>query len=192
MLMRYSHPFFLILFSMFTAGWAFTLPAIDSGGYWTLTRPSLDIQFIAKIIAMSASENRRLPATLEELTVEGKNGSGKYLRSLPQDPWRHPYVYKVLDADARRFVVYSAGPDGIDNGGGGDDIVGGAKSYACELYGSCLTAKDYANRALGILSALVLLTWIIFCICSMFKWMPWGRVRATIGRDRPLADLGTE
>jgi hypothetical protein len=164
---------------MFTAGWAFTLPAIDSGGYWTLTHPSLDIQFISKIVEMSASENHHLPATLEELAVDGKDGSGKYLRRLPQDPWRHPYVYKVLDAAARRFVVYSAGPpDGIDNGGGGDDIVGGAKSYACELYGSCLTSKDYANRALGILSVLVLSTWIIFCIRSMFNWMPWWRVRA--------------
>lgn len=180
--MRYPHPFFLILLLTFTAGWAFTLPAIDSGGYWPLTRPSLDIQFISKILAISASENHRLPTTLEELTVEGKDGSGKYLRRLPRDPWRHPYVYKVLDADARRFVVYSAGPDGIDNGGGGDDIVGGAKSYACELYGSCLTAKDYANRALGILSTLVLLAWIIFCIRLMFKWTLWGRVRAPLAK----------
>jgi hypothetical protein len=163
---------------MCTAGRAFTLPAIDSGGYWTLTRPSLDIQFISKIVARSASENHHVPATLEDLAVEGMDGSGKYLRRLLQDPWRHPYVYKVLDAATRRFVVYSAGPDGIDNGGGGDDIVGGAKRYACELYGSCLTSKDYAHRALGVLSVLVLSTWIIFCIRSMLNWMPWSRVRA--------------
>lgn len=36
------------------------------------------------------------------------------------DPWSQPYIYRVEDSG---FRIYSSGPDGIDERGGGDDIV---------------------------------------------------------------------
>lgn len=175
MKMRYRHPVLLIFLLMFAAGWAFTLPAIDSHGYWPLTHTSLEIQSISRIIATNATENHRIPSNVEVLKMLTKGGSENYSVASRLDPWRHPYVYKILNANELGFVVYSAGPDGIDNGGDGDDVVAGAKNYKCELYGSCLDAKDYANRVFSISAALVLLTWIGFFIHSTFKWMKRSR-----------------
>lgn len=38
------------------------------------------------------------------------------------DMWGHPYVYTAAPSHGAPFVIYSLGPDGIDNGGEGDDI----------------------------------------------------------------------
>lgn len=38
------------------------------------------------------------------------------------DPWLHPYVYKAPSPQNLSYQVYSSGPNGIDEGGGGDDI----------------------------------------------------------------------
>lgn len=38
------------------------------------------------------------------------------------DLWGHPYVYIAAPSSGKPFVIYSRGPNGIDNGGEGDDI----------------------------------------------------------------------
>lgn len=38
-----------------------------------------------------------------------------------RDPWGHPFVYKVEDG-GRKVILRSCGPNGHDDGGGGDDI----------------------------------------------------------------------
>lgn len=69
-------------------------------------------------------EQGRLPATLDELTAATETYSNGFLpnpaRGLVPDPWGNPFVYRV---DGEDFALYSAGPDGIDNGGEGDDVV---------------------------------------------------------------------
>lgn len=162
-----------MLLLIFAAGWVFTLPPIDSHGYWPLTHTSLEIKTISEMIAMNAKESHRIPSNSEELKVVAKESSEKAY--FPLDHWSHPYVYKVLNANAHQFVVYSAGPDGIDNGGEGDDVVGGSKNYKCELYHSCLDAEDYANRVFSFAAAFILLTWIGLAVHSTFKWLARSR-----------------
>ena len=51
----------------------------------------------------------------------------KLLDSLPLDPWGNGYAYKADSAAPKGFFLYSFGPDGKDDGGGGDDIVYGKR-----------------------------------------------------------------
>ena len=39
------------------------------------------------------------------------------------DPWGNPYVYRSPDAQRHSYQLYSRGPNGLDEGGRGDDIV---------------------------------------------------------------------
>jgi len=51
----------------------------------------------------------------------------KLLGSLPLDPWGNGYGYKTDSSASKGFFLYSFGPDGKDDGGGGDDIVYGKR-----------------------------------------------------------------
>ncbi|MEY5063377.1 MAG: type secretion system major pseudopilin GspG [Verrucomicrobiota bacterium] len=51
----------------------------------------------------------------------------KLLESLPLDPWGNGYGYKADSSAPKGFVLYSFGPDGKDDGGGGDDIAYGKR-----------------------------------------------------------------
>jgi len=56
---------------------------------------------------------------------DGANWSGPYLKSaIPQDPWGHFYCYDDNDVNSNCGDSYliSAGPNGVWEGGGGDDI----------------------------------------------------------------------
>lgn len=56
--------------------------------------------------------NDQFPKTLEDLV----NGSRKYIKNLPKDPWKNAYVYKVSNAKSgAEYEVYSAGADGAPN-----------------------------------------------------------------------------
>jgi len=49
---------------------------------------------------------------------------GPYLdkQQLPLDPWNHPFAYELIDPQNGTFRIWSAGPNGLDEQGGGDDI----------------------------------------------------------------------
>ncbi len=59
---------------------------------------------------------------LMELPGNAKDWKGPYLkRSLGNDPWGHPYIYKAPGShNASGYDLYSYGPDGQE--GGSDDI----------------------------------------------------------------------
>ena len=57
---------------------------------------------------------------------------GISIREVPTDPWGGQYIYRV---NGPTFTIYSAGFNGIDEGGGGDDVILGKKAYSCETYG---------------------------------------------------------
>lgn len=46
--------------------------------------------------------------------------SGGYVKDLPNDPWGHPYQYKVPGEEGRAFEVTSLGADGQPGGSGLD------------------------------------------------------------------------
>jgi general secretion pathway protein G len=71
-------------------------------------------------------DNGRFPTSEEGLQALVSNPGNltdwkQLMDKVPVDPWGHPYVYK-LAADASGFDVYSCGPDGQDQNGGGDNI----------------------------------------------------------------------
>lgn len=55
------------------------------------------------------------PASMDELLpyLEGA--------ARPKDPWKHEYLYEY-DPASKTFRVWSCGPDGVSNNGGGDDV----------------------------------------------------------------------
>ena len=67
------------------------------------------------------TEHGSYPATLEAL-VPGQ------LSSLPSDPWGSPgatLLYRAADDELGPVVLYSVGPDGLDNGGIGLSLATG-------------------------------------------------------------------
>lgn len=64
-------------------------------------------------------------AALEPKRVDVAPGGEKaqttgYIRSVPKDPWGHPYVYRRSAIDTSKFELFSTGPDGKE--GTDDDI----------------------------------------------------------------------
>lgn len=57
------------------------------------------------------------PDTIPEDKWRQFNGSDE----VPIDPWHRPYIYKN-DSEKRKYLLYSAGPNGEDESGEGDDI----------------------------------------------------------------------
>jgi general secretion pathway protein G len=73
-------------------------------------------------------ENGRYPTSEEGLQALVTNPANladwtQAMPKVPLDPWGHAYVYK-LATDGSGYDVYSCGPDGQDQNGGGDNIGG--------------------------------------------------------------------
>ena len=69
--------------------------------------------------------NDKAPPDLKALEKSAKGR--RYVRQVNTDPWGIPYVYKGPGqhevADMKdTYVIYSAGPNGVDDGGTGDDV----------------------------------------------------------------------
>ncbi len=66
-------------------------------------------------------ENRSLPKSLDELTQPSGKSNEPFMKSIPMDPWKEQYEYKIVNQKSREFQITSAGADrqmGTD-----DDIV---------------------------------------------------------------------
>lgn len=61
-----------------------------------------------------------------------KNWKGPYLKKEPLDPWGNPYKYVFPSAHGVDYDLYSLGPDGKDDGGGGDDVTNWSKQTTGE------------------------------------------------------------
>ncbi len=70
-------------------------------------------------------EHGKYPESLSDLLVPtAAYPDGFYPpKSLPNDPWNKPYNYKKLTDGKRKYMIWSCGPNGICEEGGGDDIV---------------------------------------------------------------------
>ena len=74
-------------------------------------------------LAVYRSQLGRVPDALDEL-VKGTDAFPRgFLESgvVPKDAWNRPLVYQASDKGAR-YTLRSTGPNGIDDGGGGDDV----------------------------------------------------------------------
>ncbi|MCB9914497.1 MAG: type II secretion system protein GspG [Planctomycetes bacterium] len=74
-------------------------------------------------LVVHKSDLGHYPATLAELLTPTANYPSGYLdgNALPKDGWGHELVY-ALTPDAGSFRIWSVGPDGVDQGGEGDDV----------------------------------------------------------------------
>jgi hypothetical protein len=70
-------------------------------------------------------EYNKYPASLDELLKPTADWpSGFYsAEELPKDPWGNLYNYKNLQSEGQKYMIWSSGPNGIDESGTGDDIV---------------------------------------------------------------------
>jgi len=70
-------------------------------------------------------EHGNYPESLNDLLVPtAAYPDGFYpAKSLPVDPWNKPYNYKKATDGKRKYMIWSCGPNGICEEGGGDDIV---------------------------------------------------------------------
>ncbi len=74
------------------------------------------------ILLFEMMNDKALPGSLDDLT--GTGPEGQYYLDCPEDGickdgWGNAFVYNLVDGG---FTLYSIGPDGVDNGGQGDDI----------------------------------------------------------------------
>jgi hypothetical protein len=70
-------------------------------------------------------EHGNFPESLDKL-LEPTDGypDGFYPpKELPADPWGNPYNYVRFTEGQHRYMIWSCGPDGVDDKGKGDDIV---------------------------------------------------------------------
>ena len=70
-------------------------------------------------------EKGEYPDRLTDLLVPTEAFPGGFYppKKIPNDPWNNPYHYKKTTDGKHRFMIWSCGPNGIDEDGGGDDIV---------------------------------------------------------------------
>ena len=75
-------------------------------------------------IAVFRIDQSRLPVSLAELTQPTTNYPRGFLEGVEaeRDPWGAPYRFE-LAADGGGFRLWSTGPDGVDAGGQGDDLL---------------------------------------------------------------------
>lgn len=87
-----------------------------------MQRVRLDLLAIQSGIVLYELEFRMLPKTLDDLLTASTNYPNGRLgvSELPLDPWGNGYRYEVRDDG---FVLWSIGPNGVDERGHDDDIV---------------------------------------------------------------------
>lgn len=90
------------------------MPAADRAA---VTKARADIATLEQGIEMYRLDNQRYPTTSEGLQALV---AGRYIRRLPDDPWRHPYRYAAPGEGGKPFTVASWGADGREGGTGND------------------------------------------------------------------------
>ena len=77
----------------------------------------LDLKVIRAAARTYYLKNGAFPAALLDLETEG------YLDELPKDKFGPNFDYSFDVSDPNLFKIWSRGPNGIDNGGAGDDLI---------------------------------------------------------------------
>lgn len=90
------------------------LPAADRAA---VTKAHADIATLEQGIEMYRLDNQHYPTTQEGLQVLV---AGRYIPRLPEDPWRHPYIYAAPGEGGKPFRVATLGADGREGGSGND------------------------------------------------------------------------
>lgn len=83
------------------------------------------LDYLVRKLAVYKIERSRYPATLEDLLRPTSKYPNGFLADgeIPNDGWGRAMVYRPVKSGAD-FELWSVGPDGIDQGGSGDDLRG--------------------------------------------------------------------
>jgi type II secretion system protein G len=155
----------LPIFVFSVIGAELTMPNVDSHGFW-LGKTKSDIRTLNAAVYFYRKDHGRIPGSAEGLSgLVNSVGMNQYLDRLPVDPWGSNYIYRPADFN-KSYDIYSAGPDGIDNEGKGDDVVLEDKRYNCELYYDCWSENDYLN---GVFVLIMLISFILILLVTIFK-----------------------
>jgi len=100
---------------------------IDAGPEFPKMRTRVVVGMVGDALSLFHSDIGRYPTLEEGLEVLGAEteGKGPYLRAMRSIPdgWRQPLIYRPAGQGERApFALYSIGPNGVDEGGQGDDI----------------------------------------------------------------------
>jgi hypothetical protein len=120
-----------------------------------------DLELIRSVVQQSSHRRHRLPSEAEGLESLAQEPD-PMLERVPNDPWRHGYVYRRTQ-EAPGFVVYSVGQDGIDDRGAGDDVTTRDKPYRCETYyDECAGSLPWWRDVAFATTFLAGLAWLLF------------------------------
>ncbi len=116
--------------------------------HYRTTTAIQNINALENAIDMFHLDTYKTPTTEEGLLVllrKPKNHQiyfGPYVRKIKKDPWGNHYIYKDEKKHEVEFIIYSKGPDGLDDNGYYDDVVNWDKEYDCDLNYRCPTFAD--------------------------------------------------
>jgi hypothetical protein len=88
------------------------------------TQTTAELRHLATSIAVFQMDSGKYPANLDALLTPTKSYPDGFVgkKTLANDGWGHGFKYTLLDG-AKRYRLWSMGPDGVDQEGAGDDLV---------------------------------------------------------------------
>ena len=99
-----------------------TAPTVDTNE----SKAKQDLRILSQVLERFRSDHGHYPTEKEALySLVDPAPGGRYFPSSHgiTDPWGHVFIYRPPDPQQKgRPIFYSSGPNGIDEGGGGDDI----------------------------------------------------------------------
>jgi type II secretory pathway pseudopilin PulG len=107
---------------------AFILPRFAPPTLYTNeSKARQDLRGLSQVLEQFRADHGRYPTREEALYVlVDPSPGGRYFPSSHgiTDPWGHIFIYRPPDPQQKGGpTFYSSGPNGIDEGGSGDDIV---------------------------------------------------------------------
>lgn len=99
---------------------------------YRLTEIRVDIANLSQAVGLYRDDHGDVPTESQGLEAL-LSGPPPLIDKLPKDPWGKPYLYRRTPSKPG-FEIHSAGRNGLDEGGAGDDVTLADKVYRCEDY----------------------------------------------------------
>jgi hypothetical protein len=119
--------------------------AVFPGAYAQALMDAVDNRHLMTLFALRAYklDQGTYPDTLQDLVSHG------YLKALPMDPFSpsHPISYRRSDA---KFILYSVGPDGVDDGGKPIFDVSRIQQYGSKALAYMVNADSKGDIVAGV------------------------------------------
>jgi len=88
-----------------------------------------DLDALRTGLSLYQARHQRYPSEAEGLSVLAPD----FVARISRDPWGSAYAYRLVRPES--YLLYSAGADGLDEGGAGDDVTTPRKKYDRAVYG---------------------------------------------------------